>query len=163
MAIQSTTRDTAREPVRTEHIAREPARPEDAALEPVGRHAHWLLRFVLASVFLYMGIDKFLGGGVGEFAAMMELPAFLALLVALSEIGGATFIIAGGLVMGVAGSWLTRLGAVMILPVMLGAIFMEHWGQWHFMGTPTHPMGGMMLQVSLTMVALYFLIKGNRA
>jgi putative oxidoreductase len=163
MAIQSTTRDTAREPVGTEYVAREPVRPEDAALEPVGRHAHWLLRFVLASVFLYMGIDKFMGGGVGEFAAMMDLPWILSLLVALSEIGGGFFVIVGGLIAGVTGSWLTRLGALLILPVMFGAIFMEHWGQWHFMGTPTHPMGGMMLQVSLTMVALYLLIKGNRA
>jgi putative oxidoreductase len=163
LAIQSTTRDTVREPVRTDSAVHEPVRPEDAALAPVGRHAHWLLRFSLASVFLYMGVDKFMGGGVGEFAQMMGLPWILSLLVALSEIGGGTLIIAGGLVMGTMGGWLTRLGAVMILPVMLGAIFMEHWGQWHFMGTATHPMGGMMLQVTLTMIALYLLIKGSRA
>jgi putative oxidoreductase len=163
LAIQSTTRDTEREPVRTDYAAREPVRPEDAALVPVSRHAHWLLRFSLASVFLYMGVDKFMGGGVGEFAQMMELPWVLSLLVALSEIGGGTFIIAGGLIAGTMGSWLTRLGALLVLPVLFGAIFMEHWGQWHFMATPTHPLGGMMLQVSLVMVALYLLIKGNRA
>jgi putative oxidoreductase len=164
MAMQSRTEEATVRPVRTEFAAREPIRPEEAALEPVGRHAHWLLRFVLASVFLYMGIDKFLGGGVGEFAAMVEIPFILSLLVALSEIGAGVLLLAGGILVGSSmGNWLTRLGALMVLPVMFGAIFMEHWGQWHFMATETHPMGGMMLQVSLTMVALYLLIKGNRA
>jgi putative oxidoreductase len=148
---------------RRQEIAVEPIRTEAVALDPVDRHAHWLLRFVLASVFLYMGVDKFMGGGIGEFAAMMELPWILSLLVALSEIGGGALIIAGGLVVGPTGSLLTRLGALLVLPVLFGAIFMEHWGQWHFMGTATHPLGGMMLQVSLVMVALYLLIKGNRA
>jgi len=163
MATPIRTEQAARPPVRTEHAAREPVRPDDAPLEPVGRHAHWLLRFVLASVFLYMGLDKFMGGGVGEFAEMMELPWIVSLLVALSELGAGVLVIAGGIVAGSTGSWLTRFGALLVLPVMFGAIFMEHWGQWHFMGTETHPMGGMMLQVSLTMVALYLLIKGNRA
>jgi putative oxidoreductase len=143
-------------------MAYEPVRTEDAALEPVSRHAHWLLRFSLASVFLFMGIDKFMGGGVAEFAAMMELPVIVALLVPLAELGGGALIIAGGLAAGM-GSWLTRLGALLVLPVLFGAIFMVHWGQWHFMATPTHPMGGMMFQVTLVMVALYLLIKGNRA
>lgn len=153
MATRTTAPDTAYEPVRA----------EDAALEPVSRHAHWLLRFVLASVFLYMGIDKFMGGGLAEIAAMMEGPVILALMVALAELGGGIFILAGGLSRGTMGSWLTRLGALMVLPVLFGAIFMVHWGQWHFMATPTHPMGGMMMQVSLSMVAIYLLIKGNRA
>jgi putative oxidoreductase len=163
MAIQSRTDEATRRPVRTEYAAREPVRPEDVALEPVSRHANWLLRFVLASVFFYMGIDKFMGGGVGEFAQMMQIPFILSLLVALSEIGGVALVIAGGLFAGSTGHWLTRLGALLVLPVLFGAIFMEHWGQWHFMATETHPLGGMMLQVSLIMVALYLLIKGNRA
>jgi putative oxidoreductase len=147
---------------RTEYTAHEPVRAEHTALEPVSRHAHWLLRFVLASVFLYTGTDKFMGGGLAEFAAMMEAPLIMALMVALAELGGGFFILAGGLSRSM-GSWLTRLGALMILPVMFGAIFMVHWGQWHFMATETHPMGGMMMQVSLSMVAIYLLIKGNRA
>ncbi|WP_421621918.1 DoxX family protein [Alkalilimnicola ehrlichii] len=59
--------------------------------------------------------------------------------------------------------WVTRLGALATVPVLLGAIFMAHWGQWHFLPTATHPMGGMMFQVSLLFVALYLLAKGNDA
>jgi len=151
MAIHNRTADTTARPIGA----------EDAALEPVSRHAHWLLRFILASVFIYMGLDKFMGGGLAEFAGMMEAPVIMALVVALAELGGGTLVIIGGFSAGL--SWLTRLGALLIVPVMLGAIFMVHWGQWHFMATETHPMGGMMIQVSLLMVALYLLIKGNRA
>jgi putative oxidoreductase len=147
---------------RTEYTAHEPVGAEHTALDSVSRHAHWLLRFVLASVFLFMGIDKFMGGGLAEIAAMMEGPVIMALMVALAELGGGIFILAGGLSRSM-GAWLTRLGALMVLPVLFGAIFMVHWGQWHFIATPTHPMGGMMFQVSLVMVALYLLIKGNRA
>lgn len=130
----------------------------DEALDAVALHAHWLLRGALASVFIYMGIDKFLGGGIEMFAAMMELPYVLALLVALTEIGAGVLIVAGALT----NDWISRLGALMAVPVLLGAIVMEHWGQWHFMATPTHPLGGMMFQVTLVLVALYILIRGNK-
>lgn len=128
-----------------------------------GQHAHWLLRFALASVFLFMGIDKFVGGGIGEFAAMMEMPVLIAALVALAEIGAGVFILLGAFGGPVYGSWITRLGALMALPVMFGAIFIAHWGQWHFMPTASHPMGGMMFQVTLIMLALYMLVRGNHA
>jgi len=132
---------------------------ENDALAKLSRHAHWLLRFALASVFLYMGIDKFMGGGIGEFAEIMALPYPMAVLVPLAEIGAGVLIIAGA----VLGTLITRLGALAALPVLLGAIFMVHWGQWHFMATPTHPLGGMMFQVTLVMLALYMLIRGNEA
>lgn len=128
-------------------------------IAPVAQHAHWLLRFALAAVFIYMGIDKFMGGGLAEFAQMTQLPVFIALLVALAELGGGLLIVFGAAM----GTWVTRAGALMIIPVLLGAIFMVHWGQWHFMPTPTHPMGGMMFQVTLLMLALYFFIRGNDA
>ena len=57
----------------------------------------------------------------------------------------------------------TRLGGLAIVPVMLGAIIMVHSGQWSFVPSETHPMGGMEFQVVLTLIALYFVIKGNRA
>ena len=129
----------------------------DELLDNVGRHAHWLPRMALVSVFVYTGIDKFLGGGIAGFAATMELPYAMALLVALAELGGGLLILLGAWTNG----WITRLGALMTAPVLFGAIFMEHWGQWHFMATPTHPLGGMMLQVTLLLVALYMLVRGN--
>ena len=57
---------------------------------------------------------------------------------------------------------MTRIGALMVIPVLLGAIFMVHWGQWNnFVQTESHPMGGMEFQVTLLLVALYLLVKGN--
>ena len=56
------------------------------------------------------------------------------------------------------GSWL---GPALGKLILLGAIFMEHWGQWHFMATPSHPLGGMMFQVTLVLIALYLMAKGN--
>ena len=134
-----------------------PMNSGDESLDAVGRHAHWFVRAAFLSVFLYTGIDKFMGSGIDGFAAVMELPYLMALLVALAEIGAGALIVLGGLTNG----WITRLGAVMTVPVMLGAIVMEHWGQWHFMATPTHPLGSMMFQVTLLLVALYILVRGN--
>ena len=126
------------------------------------RHAHWILRVALASVFVYHGIDKFLGSGIAGFAQIMGLPETVALLVALGEIGAGIFILLGGVVAGLAGALITRLGAVGMIVILLGAIFMAHWGQWHFMPTSTHPVGGMQFQVTLALVSAYMLIKGNQ-
>lgn len=122
-------------------------------------HAHWLLRIALASVFLYMGIDKFMGGGIEEFSQLMGLPMAVAGMVPIVEIIAGILILLGAW----AGDLVTRLGALAMLPILLGAIFMEHWGQWHFMATPSHPLGGMMYQVTLLLLALYMMAKGNHA
>ncbi len=57
--------------------------------------------------------------------------------------------------------WETKLGALLLGPVLLGAIALLHCGQWHFKAKETHPMGGMQFQVTLLLVLLYLLIKGN--
>jgi putative oxidoreductase len=57
--------------------------------------------------------------------------------------------------------WMTRLGALMMLIVIIGAIVMVHWGRWSFVPSESHPMGGMEFQVTLALILLYFLIKGN--
>lgn len=132
-------------------------------VEPIDRHAHWLLRFALASVFVYMGIDKFMGGGVAEFSTSMGLPLVVGGAVALGEISVGLLILFGGLIRTQLGDLATRLGALGMIPILLGAIFMVHWGQWHFMSTATHPLGGMMFQVTLVMMALYMLARGNNA
>lgn len=87
------------------------------------RYAHWLLRIALASVFLYHGIGKF--PQLPQLGQMMQLPVFIVLLVALAETVGSILILVGGFWK----DWMTRLGALMQIPVMLGAIFMVHWGQ----------------------------------
>lgn len=125
--------------------------------------AHWLLRFAMASVFLYTGVDKFTGSGIQGFASAMNLPVIIALAVALGELAIGLLVLAGGWLAGQRGDVVTRLGALGAVPILLGAIFMEHWGQWHFMATPSHPLGGMMFQVTLLLIALYLIAKGNHA
>lgn len=127
------------------------------ALASVTRHAHWLLRIALASVFLYHGLTKF--PQLGGMAEMMGMPVAALLLVALAETAGGILIFAGGFLSDI----MTRVGALLIVPVMLGAIAMVHWPQWAFTPSETHPMGGMEFQVTLALLALYFLLKGNNA
>jgi len=119
-------------------------------------HAHWALRIALASVFIYHGVGKL--AGVEQFAQMMNLSYTVALLVALAEFGGGVLILVGG----VTRSWVTRLGASFFVPVLIGAITMVHWGQWSFVANEAYPMGGSEFQVTLLLVSLYLLIKGNR-
>jgi putative oxidoreductase len=125
-------------------------------LDSFSQHAHWLLRISLASVFLFHGAGKFFN--LGGFAGMMELPMSIAFLVALAEVGGGLLILIGG----VMHDWMTRIGAAMIVPVMLGAISMVHWGRWNFVPTENFPMGGMEFQVVLLLIALFFVFKGNK-
>jgi putative oxidoreductase len=129
----------------------------DRARTPaLAAHAHWLLRAGFASVFLFHGVGKF--ADLGGFAGMMGLPVFIAVLVALAEVGGGLALIAGGFLRSAV---LTRLGALAAIPVLIGAIVLVHWGQWSFVASETHPMGGMEFQVVLLMIALFFLITGK--
>ncbi|MCS3751843.1 putative oxidoreductase [Salinibacter ruber] len=124
------------------------------ALRALAPLAHWLLRIALASVFLFHGIDKFLD--LSGTAQMMD-SMVMAVLAAVLETGGGALVLIGG----AGNDLLTRLGGLFLAPVMLGAIFMVHWGQWRFAATETHPMGGMEFQVTLLMIALYFVFVGN--
>ncbi len=124
--------------------------------------AHWLLRATLASVFIYHGVLKL--ADLEGFAAALSLPISTVLLVALAETVGGAFILLGGVSrVTPAAAWVTRLGAAMIIPVMMGAIVMVHWGQWNFLPSQTHPIGGIEFQVVLLLVSLYFVVKGNDA
>lgn len=119
-------------------------------------HAHWPLRIGFSSVFLFHGIGKLVAPT--QFADMMGLPLLIALAVALAEVAGGLGLLAGAaLRLG----WMTRLAALATVPVLVGAILMVHWGQWSFVATETHPMGGMEFQVVLLTIALYFGIRGN--
>ncbi len=126
-------------------------------MDRLAEYAHWALRIALASVFLYHGIGKLVG--LEQTAEMLGLPFIIALLVALAEAGGGALVIVGAFTR----DWITRIGAAFIIPVMLGAVFMVHWPQWNFVASESHPMGGMEFQVTLLLVALYLVIKGNRA
>ncbi len=121
------------------------------------KHAHWALRVALASVFIYHGAGKL--AGIEQFANMMNLSYAVALLVALAEFVGGILVIGGGFTR----DWVTRLGASFFVPVLIGAIAMVHWGQWSFVANEAYPMGGSEFQVTLLLVSLYLLLKGNRA
>ncbi len=126
------------------------------AFRNLSQHTHWFLRLSLDSVFLYHWLGKF--PHLTQMAEMMQMPAALLGMVALAETSGAVFIILGGFLK----DWMTRLGALLLIPVILGTIFMVHWPQWSFVASETHPMGGMEFQVTLLLIQLYFLVNGNR-
>ena len=120
-------------------------------------HAHWFLRIALASVFLFHGVGKLVN--VSGFAEMMGLPIIATWLVTLAEVGGGLGILVGAF----GRDWLTRFSAAVLIPVMLGAIALVHFPQWSFVASETHPMGGMEFQVVLTLIAAYFVARGNDA
>lgn len=118
-------------------------------------HAHWLLRAGLASVFLFHGFGKV--PNVAGFAEMMGLPFAVAALVTFAEVAGGIGILVGGF----KSELITRLAAIAMIPVLLGAIVMVHGPRWSFVPAEGFPMGGMEFQVVLLLGALYFLIMGN--
>jgi len=122
-------------------------------------NAHWLLRGSLASVFLYHGVMKLIN--LEGTAAMLSLPMGTTVLVALAETVGPILLILGGLGKERLYDLATRIGALMNIPVMLGAIALVHKGRWNFVPSETHPMGGMEFQVTLILIMLYIAILGN--
>jgi len=124
-------------------------------------HAHWLLRVVIASVFIYHGTLKFMN--LEGFAQMLPISYMETVLVAYAEVAGGSLVLVGGFSKDMLSDLATRIGAAMQIPVLLGAITLVHWGRWNFVPTESYPMGGMEFQVTLTLVALYLLITGNGA
>ena len=124
-------------------------------------HAHWLLRAVLASVFIYHGALKF--SNLDGFAQMLPISFTETVLVALAELVGGVLVLVGGFGTNRVSDLATRVGAALQVPVLLGAIVLVHWGRWNFVPTDDFPMGGMQFQVTLILVALYLILTGNRA
>ncbi|NHZ71815.1 MAG: DoxX family membrane protein [Aquificales bacterium] len=125
------------------------------ALAAVGQYAHWVLRIAIAGVFVYHGLTKFadLSGG----AAMMGMPVALWASVAAMETLGGILILVGGFTKDI----VTRIGGLLIIPPMLGAIAMVHWGQWSFVPSEAYPMGGMEFQSVMLLLGVYFALRGN--
>ncbi len=125
------------------------------ALDSLKPHAHWLLRISLAGVFIFHGIGKVMN--LGGFSEMLGLSTAVVALVAFAELAGGVGIIVGAFTKDL----ITRLAGLALAPVLLGAIFMVHWGRWNFTPAEGFPMGGMEFQVVLLLTALYFLVMGN--
>lgn len=122
-------------------------------LEPYG---HWLPRFAFAGVFLFHGLTKF--PAAQGLAQMMGMPTMAIYLIAAMETLGGVLVLYGG----TGKDWAKRLGGLLIVPVMLGAIAMVHWPQWSFVASATKPMGGMEFQTMLLALGFYFFLKGNK-
>ena len=118
-------------------------------LSPLAAHVHWAMRLSLAATFLYHGITKF---PVAAFSEAMGMPVPMVWAVAIAEI------IAGvALIVGAFGKeTLTRLGGLIVIVIMIGAIGMVHFKNgWNVMN------GGMEFQVLMLAVGLYFAARGN--
>ncbi len=123
-------------------------------------NAHWLLRISIVSVFLYHGILKFMD--LEGFAQMLPISYAEVVLVALAEVGGSLLILAGGFRKDLWSDMATRVGAILNIPVMIGAIALVHWGRWNFLPSETHPIGGFEFQAVMTLIMLYVAITGNK-
>jgi putative oxidoreductase len=124
------------------------------------KNAHWLLRIALASVFVYHGLLKL--SNLEGFAQMLPISYTEVVLVALAETGGGLLVLFGGFRDNVISDLATRIGAALNIPVMIGAIAIVHWGQWNFVPTETHAMGGFQFQAVLLLVMLFLVVTGNR-
>ena len=125
-------------------------------LEP---YADWFLRIAIASVFVFHGLLKF--SNLEGFSQMLPISYGTTILVALAELVGGVLVIVGRFGRTQLFDVATRLGAAMQIPVMIGAISLLHWGRWNFAPAEGFPMGGMQFQVTLILVALYLVVRGN--
>jgi putative oxidoreductase len=123
-------------------------------------NAHWLLRIALASVLLFHGVLKL--ANLEGFAQMLPISYLQVVLVALAETGGGLLVLVGGFRDGAISDLATRVGAALNIPVLIGAITIVHWGQWNFVPSETHPMGGFEFQAVLLLLVLYLVVTGNR-
>ncbi len=120
-------------------------------LDSLAPHVHWGLRLSLAATFIYHGWGKF---PVEAFSQAMEMPVPMVWAVALAELAGGALLIAGAFGKEI----LTRLGALIVIVIMIGAITMVHAEiGWNVMN------GGMEFQVLMLVSGLYLLAKGNKA
>ena len=118
-------------------------------LSPLAPHVHWALRLSLAATFLYHGITKF---PVPAFSEAMGMPIPMVWAVALAEIAAGASLIIGAF----GKEALTRLGGLIVIVIMMGAIGMVHFKNgWNVMN------GGMEFQVLMLSVGLYFAARGN--
>lgn len=123
-------------------------------------NAHWFLRIALASVFIFHGALKF--QNLEGFAQMLPISYLAVVLVATAETAGGLLVLLGGFRDNALSNLATRIGAALNIPVMIGAITLVHWGQWNFLPTETHPMGGIQFQTVLILLMLYLVFTGNK-
>ena len=119
-------------------------------------YGHWLLRIALGSVFVIHGIGNFMN--LTGFAAALNVPHMVGLILVLAEIVGGVLVLSGGFM----GDKMTRLGALMLIPVQLIVMYMVHWSEVSFTLSKVHVVGGIEYLLVLFLVSLYMLLKGNK-
>ena len=92
---------------------------------------------------------------------MLQLSFSVLVLVALAEVVGGALVLLGGFSRDQKSDLMTRVGALLCIPVLIGAIARVHWGRWNFVPSESFPMGGMEFQVTLLLICIYLLLKGN--
>ena len=113
----------------------------------------FVLRLVLGSIFIAHGGQKVLGlfGGPGlegfaAWAATIGLPVWLAYMAAFAEFIGGILMFIG---------FATELGALLTIPVMVGAVALVHWHNGYFFQN-----GGFEYPLNLTFLAFVVIIGG---
>ncbi len=119
-------------------------------------YGHWLLRIALGSVFVIHGIGNFMN--LTGFAEALRVSHGLAMVLALGEIGGGVLVLTGGFLE----DWMTRVGALMLIPVLLIVMFMVYGTDMGFTVSKVHVVGGMEYLLVMILVSLYVLLKGNK-
>ncbi len=118
-------------------------------LKNLAPHVHWGLRGSLAATFGFHGLGKFPIEG-----PMMGMPVAMVWLLALAEVAAGIMLIAGAFVK----EMLTRLGALIVIVVMVGAIALVHAKNgFNVMNQ------GMEFQLLMLVSGLYLAAKGNDA
>jgi putative oxidoreductase len=115
----------------------------------------WLIRFGLGIAFSIHGLSKF-PLPPEALIKYFGFSPFLASLVALTELGAGLLLIIGGFVKGPIGNLITRASALTITIVMINAFALAH-RDW-FITTKLFTSE----QIFLLIIALYFLIRGNK-
>ncbi len=119
-------------------------------LKSLSPHVHWGLRLSLAATFLYHGATKMPVEG-----PMMGMPAAMVWMLAIAEVAAGVMLIAGALF---GKEMLTRIGALIVMVVMVGAIALVHAKNGFNVME-----GGMEFQVLMLLTGLYLAAKGNDA
>jgi putative oxidoreductase len=118
-------------------------------LKNLSPHVHWGLRLSLAATFLFHGASKF---PIEE--PMMGMPVAMVWVLALAEVAAGVMLIVGAF----GKEMFTRLGALIVIAVMVGAIAMVHAKNgFNVMN------GGMEFQLLMLVSGLYLAAKGNDA
>jgi putative oxidoreductase len=118
-------------------------------LDGLAPHMHWLIRLSLAATFIAHGVPKFPPDGLVQ----MGMPLVLGWAVALGEVGAGIALIVGAFT----DERLTRLGGLIVVVIMIGAIVLVHAKNGWLVQNR-----GMEFQVLMLAAGMYFLTKGNK-